>query len=343
MKTIITCLSVFIIVPSLHAQERLPIIDMHMHALAATTHGPPPLGMCIPIADPFPAWDPAKPYAEIFIAMHKEPACDDPVWSPMTDEELRAGTVEVMERNNIFGVLVGTHYPAKVGDWMEATPGRFIPGLGFRLGPDSPTTDSLRTLHAKERLSVLAILADAPDQYAGVVPEDGSGESYLNLAKELDIPVGIQTGTGPPGIAYFGYPGHRAKFSSALTIEELLVRHPGLRVYIMHAGFPFLDDLLALLYAHPQVYVELGVIIYSQPRAVFYRYLRGIVEAGFGNRVMFGSDQMVWPGVIERSIEIIEEAPFLSEQQKRDIFYNNAARFLRLTAEEIARHHGNVK
>jgi hypothetical protein len=36
----------------------------------------------------------------------------------------------------------------------------------------------------------------------------------------------------------------------------------------------------------------------------------------------------------------IEAAPFLSEQQKRDILYNNAARFLRLSDAEIARHHG---
>jgi uncharacterized protein len=35
-----------------------------------------------------------------------------------------------------------------------------------------------------------------------------------------------------------------------------------------------------------------------------------------------------------------EEAPFLSREQKRDILYNNAARFLRLSEEEIARHHG---
>ncbi len=55
---------------------------------------------------------------------------------------------------------------------------------------------------------------------------------------------------------------------------------------------------------------------------------------------MFGSDQMVWPGVIERSIVVIEEAPFLSDELKRDIFYNNAARFLRLSEREIARHHG---
>ena len=48
---------------------------------------------------------------------------------------------------------------------------------------------------------------------------------------------------------------------------------------------------------------------------------------------------MVWPGLIEPSIEIIEGAPFLSEEQKRDIFYDNAAKFLGLTADEIARHH----
>lgn len=116
--------------------------------------------------------------------------------------------------------------------------------------------------------------------------------------------------------------------------------HPRLRVYLMHAGYPMLDDLLALLYAHRQAYVDVGIIVYHRPRAEFYRYLRTIVEAGFGDRLMFGSDQMVWPGAIERAVAVIEEAPFLREKQKRDILYNNAARFLRLNEEEIARHHG---
>jgi uncharacterized protein len=108
----------------------------------------------------------------------------------------------------------------------------------------------------------------------------------------------------------------------------------------MHAGWPMLDDLLALLRTHPQVYVEVGVIYWALPRAEFHRYLQRIVEAGFGRRVMFGSDQMVWPGVIERAIRSIEAAPFLSPEQKRDILYNNAARFLRLSDADIARHHG---
>ena len=41
-------------------------------------------------------------------------------------------------------------------------------------------------------------------------------------------------------------------------------------------------------------------------------------------------------GVIEPAIEAIESAPFLSEGQKREILFENAARFLRLTPEEVA-------
>jgi len=53
---------------------------------------------------------------------------------------------------------------------------------------------------------------------------------------------------------------------------------------------------------------------------------------------MFGSDQMTWPDAIGMAVEAIERANFLTEEQKRDILYNNAARFLRLSPEQIARH-----
>ena len=42
---------------------------------------------------------------------------------------------------------------------------------------------------------------------------------------------------------------------------------------------------------------------------------------------------------VDAVIRSIETAPFLSESQKRDILYNNAARFLRLSAGEIASDH----
>ena len=172
----------------------------------------------------------------------------------------------------------------------------------------------------------------------GIAPDDERMRPYWALAERLDIPVGIHIGPGPPGVIYLGSNDYRARLHSPLTLEEVLVRHPRLRVYIMHAGYPMIDDLLALMYAHPQVYVEVGVIVWSQPRSAFYGFLERIFQAGFGKRVMFGSDQMVWPETIERSIQVIEEAPFLSEDQKRDVLYNNAVRFLRLSDAEVAQH-----
>jgi predicted TIM-barrel fold metal-dependent hydrolase len=73
------------------------------------------------------------------------------------------------------------------------------------------------------------------------------------------------------------------------------------------------------------------------PRKQFHEHLRRLVEAGFGKRIMFGSDAMIWPGTIDVAIQAIESAGFLSDEQKRDLFFANAARFLRLKDAEIAR------
>jgi uncharacterized protein len=318
------------------AGAALPIIDVHLHAAAATDQGPPPLAMCTPIAE-FPAWDPAGSYGEAFMGMFKNPPCDDPVWSPMTDDEVMQQTIEVMERRNIIGVVSGP--PDRVARWRAEAPDRILPALLLTLRDGTPTLEEVRAMHADGRM---AVLGEVTTQYDGILPSDDRLAPYWALAEELDIPVGIHVGTGPPGVIYLGAGQYRAHMHSALTMEEVLVRHPRLRVYLMHAGYPMLDDLLALLYAHPQVHVDLGVIIFTQPRPALYRFLQGIVDAGFASRVMFGTDQMVWPGVIERAIAVIEEAPFLTEAQKRDILYNNAARFLRLSDGEIARHHGRT-
>src|SRR6185295_13033384 len=112
--------------------------------------------------------------------------------------------------------------------------------------------------------------------------------------------------------------------------EEALLRHKRLRVYVMHAGYPFLDETVALLHAHPQLYVDVAGIDWMLPRAEFHEYLRRLVQAGFGRRVMFGTDNMQWPGAVGMAVAAVESAAFLTPEQKRDIFYNNAARFLRL-------------
>jgi predicted TIM-barrel fold metal-dependent hydrolase len=316
------------------AQDRaLPVIDMHVHAFPANDQGPPPVAMCTGgvLA---PAHDPAGSWTDVWVGMIKEPPCVDPIWSPRSDAELLARMIEVLDRNNVIAVTSGP--PDILSRWLEAAPERILAAHRFNLGRDAGISpDSLRRALATGRY---VALAEVTNQYVGITPDDPAFEPYLEVAEDLDIPVGIHIGTGPPGAPYLAFPEYRARLHSPLTLEEALVRHPRLRVWIMHAGWPMLDDLLAVLWTHPQVYVDLGVIVFALPRAELYRYLRVIVEAGFGSRVMFGSDQMVWPETIERGIRTIEEAPFLSEQQKRDILYNNAARFLRLSEADRDRH-----
>lgn len=177
-------------------------------------------------------------------------------------------------------------------------------------------------------------------QYRGLSPGDPSLEPFFALAEELDIPVGIHMGHGAPGGPYWAYPSYRAALGNPLLLEEVLVRHPKLRLYVMHAGFPMVDELILLLFSPPQVYVDISGDNWGQPRREFDQSLRRLVDAGYGKRIMFGSDQMVRPQTIAIAVDSIESAEYLDAEQKRDIFYNNAARFLRLDAKEIARHHG---
>jgi hypothetical protein len=309
-----------------------PIIDVHLHALPANHQGPPPLAFCLPIRE-LPAWDQRRPWPEVFMQWMKEPDCERLTWSPETDDELTAATLEIMERRNIIGVTSGP----LLDRYRELAPDRVIPSLMFSIGQEPPPLAELRGWLESGRY---AALGEVTNQYAGILPDDPRFEPYLALAEELDVPVGLHVGPGPPGVAYLGATGYRGRLHSALVLEEVLLRHPRLRVVAMHAGWPMIEDMLALMWAHPQVHVGVGLISFALPREEFHAYLKRLVGAGFGNRVLFGSDHMVWPGALEVALGSIESADFLSERQKRAILYENAARFLRLSDELMATHAG---
>lgn len=312
-----------------YAQNKpLPVLDMHLHAIPVDMNGPPPVSICAPPTE-MPVWNQTKPWGEAFIEFLKQTECENVITSPTTNEDLVAETLSALQKHNVYGITSGPFLDRYL------TSDRIIPSLLFEI-KDGITPETVRKELASGKYKVLG---EVIIQYNGLSPSDEKFEPYAANAEELDIPVGIHMGPGPPGAAYLPpFANYRAKLDSPLLIEDLLVKHPKLRVYIMHAGWPLLDDMIALLYSYPQVHVGIGVINYFIPRKEFYHYLKRMINAGFGKRIMFGSDQMVWPDAIGRGIEAIEKADFLTEQQKRDILYNNAARFLRLSDEEKKKH-----
>ena len=243
-----------------------------------------------------------------------------------SDEELMQATLLEMRRYNIVKAI--TSGPLEVVyRWKSEDPKRIIGGVYFDEVSSLPDVEQIQQQFIAGRLEVLGELVA---QHVGLPPSDSLFEPYLALAEELDIPVGVHTGLGPAGTPYTCCPKFRVTYGNPVLLEEVLIKHPKLRLYIMHGGWPYLEETKAIMSVYPQVYADLATINWIIPREEFHEYLLGLIRAGFGKRLMFGSDQMVWPEAIGMAIDGIESATFLSKEQKRDIFYNNAVRFLRL-------------
>jgi uncharacterized protein len=251
--------------------------------------------------------------------------------APESVEEHIRQTLAAMDRYNIvLGIASGDL--ETVEQFRKAAPDRIwtgpcngIPGLAI---------DKLRALYESGRLK---IMGEVCAQYDGLSPSDPVLDPYFALAESLDVPACVHMGMSLSGITQTA-PKFRVALGNPLLLEEMLNRHPKLRVWIAHLGFPFLAETLGVVGVYPQVYLDMSASWLGTQQG-FYANLKTLIAQGCDKQIMFGSDQMTWPDGIGIAIEWIERADFLSAEQKRDILYNNAARFLRLPPELIARHH----
>ncbi len=281
---------------------RQPVIDVHLHSESLTN---------------LRSWGPNPVTGE------KAPAS--------VEEHIRQ-TLSMMSRYNIvLGIASGDLETVEqlrkaAPERIWAGPSNDIPGLDI---------ESLRTRYKSGQLRIMGeVLA----QYDGLSPSDPVLDPYFALAESLAVPACIHMGMSFPGITE-SRPKFRVSLGNPLLLEELLNRHPKLRVWIAHMGYPYLEETIGILNVYPRVHVDTGAIDWIEPG--FLSYLQQLIKYGFEKRIMFGSDQMTWPDAIGTAVEAIQKASFLSAEQKRDILYNNAARFLRLPPEQITRHHEN--
>ena len=306
---------------SAQESELPPIIDVHFHSGLDGREG---ASLC-PNPQQFLASDPNDEQPSAFGWSSED--CSPRLYSAPGREYFAQMQAE-MERLNVTAVVFGD--PDSVRAYKEAMPDRVIMGTSFAMTPDTDKAAELARLEELFTQSGFGAMGEIGLQYAGMSPSDPAVDDYFALAERLDVPVAIHMGTGGSGRANLFMPTFRASMGDPLLLEDLLARHPKLRVQIMHAGYPMIDNLLALLQANSHVHVDIAGLIWSYPIEEVNRYIERIVDAGFGDRVMFGTDQMVWPGLMAYSISIIQNADYLSPAQKRDILYNNAARFYRV-------------
>ena len=220
MKNLLTILVIILMGLTAYSQDDLevrelpPIIDMHMHT---------------GLPHEIPAGTPAL--------CRPEP-CKGDGQATVNPTELMEKTLEAMDRYNIIkGFLSGVDWSV-VQEWAKAAPGRFI-ASPFILKAGSSELERLRPEYTSGRFRGMGEIGT---QLNGIPPNDSSLEPYFKLAEELDLPVLIHTlGIGP----YM--PHFRSAAGSPLLLEDVLVSHPKLRLFVENAGYPYRDEIIAMM------------------------------------------------------------------------------------------------
>lgn len=233
-------------------------------------------------------------------------------------------TIEQMNKHKVeFAVISGS--VESLQKYTEADP-RFIPAYLDRENLLPP--DEFEQLIKAGKIKVFGEISA---QYYGRTLTDSIYAPYLRICEQYSIPIFHHTGTAAPMSPYHGYPKFRVSLGDPLLIEDILVKYPKLQVYLGHAGIGFYEHTIDMMVMYTHLYVDLGVVLWADSylNECVIRFLKFAKQAKVLDRVMFGSDQMVWPGAISKSIEFLTSLSFLTEEERKMILYDNAKIFFK--------------
>jgi predicted TIM-barrel fold metal-dependent hydrolase len=244
--------------------------------------------------------------------------------SSKTTKEHLEQTIQKMNQHKIeYAVICGTI--ESIERYTKAD-GRFIPGY-------QDYEDTLLLVKQFEEYvqsGKIKVFGEVMAVYKGRTLTDSLYQPYLAICEKYGVPVAYHSGGSFPNAQQLGWPKYRIALGDPFLIEDVLVKYPKLKLYLMHAGENFYENTLRMMDGYPNLYADLGVALWLHPLTKDYgtKFLKSAKEYGFLDRVMFGSDQMVWPEAITSSIVFLKAMDFLTEAEKEMILYKNAKRFL---------------
>jgi predicted TIM-barrel fold metal-dependent hydrolase len=235
-------------------------------------------------------------------------------------------TIQQMDKLNIrYAVISGSIESLEIYTKADK---RFIPGYQ----DFSDTLIPVKQFEEYVKDGKIKVFGELMAVYKGIKLTDSVYQPYLAICEKYGIPVAYHSGGSFPNAQNLGWPKYRIALGDPFLIEDVLVRYPKLKLYLMHAGENFYTNTLRMMDGYPNLYADLGVEMWLHPMTKDFavKFLRSAKEYGFLDRVMFGSDQMVWPEAITNSIEFLNSLDFLTRDEKDKIFYKNAVTFLGL-------------
>ncbi|NUR86551.1 MAG: amidohydrolase family protein [Nonomuraea sp.] len=117
--------------------------------------------------------------------------------------------------------------------------------------------------------------------YAGFDPADVVYDDLYRYAERHGLPLLVHTGTTFVSKAPLRY-------ALPVHLDEVAIRHPGLRMVLAHLGHPFEGECIAVIRKHRHVYADVSALHY-RPFQLWHS-LRLVQDYGVWPKLLFGSD-----------------------------------------------------
>ncbi|HYM97175.1 MAG TPA: amidohydrolase family protein [Candidatus Sulfotelmatobacter sp.] len=148
----------------------------------------------------------------------------------------------------------------------------------------------------------------------------------FELIAGLNVPVMVDVGTTGMGAGLPGGLGSKLRHAHPLAIDELASNFPDLTIIAAHPGWPWVEEMTAVVLHKGNVYWELS----GWAPKYFPESLKKDVRGRLRDKVMFGSDYPSLP--YDRILREWEELGYPDEIMEA-VFHKNAERVLPLARE----------
>ena len=208
---------------------------------------------------------------------------------------------------------------------------------------DEPCKNELPDINELEKLfknGTFKQFGETSFHSMGIHPADERFDLYWALAEKYQIPIGFHADRGPFKRDMNETPNWNEAYANPLLLLPILEKYPKLKIYLMHYPGSYFEECIEVMKKYDQVYCEISAVSMFAPKHIWEPRVKKLYDEGLGSRLMFASDYV---GTIRKNIEIIYNLNWLTDEQKRDVYYNNAAQFLGLSESEIELHNKMIK
>jgi predicted TIM-barrel fold metal-dependent hydrolase len=259
-----------------------------------------------------------QPYVDALAAYWKRP------WTPKTEQEV----VKDFTDAGVEAVLVALDLETTVGtppcsnDFVSAMQRRHPQRIIQSWAAVDPFKGEKALSEAKRAIRELGMLGFHFHPIIGhYAVNDRRLCPLFEVISELKVPVMIDVGTTGMGAGMPGGMGAKLRHAHPSAIDELAADFPHLTIIAAHPGWPWVDEMTAVVLHKGNVFWELSgwAPKYLPPQ------LKVDIRGRLKDKIMFGSDYPSIP--YDRLLREWEELGYTVDVQER-LFHRNAERVL---------------